>query len=50
MEYHLEECQKAEVSRIEVIEVLKMAMIGGGSILYPSARKILKHLNEMAFK
>ncbi|MGM0167067.1 hypothetical protein IGI39_002047 [Enterococcus sp. AZ135] len=47
--YHLEECQEAGVSRREVMEVVKMTVIGGGSVLYPLARKILKLLDEMAY-
>ena len=45
--YHLEECQKADVTRDEVMEVVKMTVIGGGSVLYPFARKVLKLLDEL---
>ncbi|MBO0454925.1 MULTISPECIES: carboxymuconolactone decarboxylase family protein [Enterococcus] len=48
--YHLEECQKNGVTREEVMEVVKMTVIGGGSVLYPLARKILKLLEELAYK
>lgn len=47
--YHLEECQKAEVTRAEVIEVVKLTVIGGGSVLYPFARKILRLLDELGY-
>lgn len=47
--YHLEECQKAGVTRAEVMEVVKMTVIGGGSVLYPFARKILRMLDELKY-
>lgn len=47
--YHLEECQKADVTRSEVMEVVKMTVIGGGSVLYPFARKILWMLDELKY-
>lgn len=47
--YHLEECQKADVTRAEVMEVVKMTVIGGGSVLYPFARKILRMLEELDY-
>ena len=48
--YHLEECQKADVTRDEVKEVVKMTVIGGGSVLYPFARKVLKLLDELKYE
>lgn len=48
--YHLEECQKADVTRDEVMEVVKMTVIGGGSVLYPFARKVLKLLDELMYE
>ena len=48
--YHLEECQKADVTRDEVMEVVKMTVIGGGSVLYPFARKVLKLLDELKYE
>ena len=48
--YHLEECQKADVTRDEVMEVDKMTVIGGGSVLYPFARKVLKLLDELKYE
>lgn len=48
--YHLEECQKANVTRDEVMEVVKMTVIGGGSVLYPFARKVLKLLDELKYE
>ena len=48
--YHLEECQKADVTRDEVMEVVKMTVIGGGSVLYPFARKVLKLLDELTYE
>lgn len=46
--YHLQECKNAGVSDEQIFEVLEMAVIGGGSIIYPSARlavELLKSLN-----
>lgn len=48
--YHLEECQKADVTRDEVMEVVKMTVIGGGSVLYPFVRKVLKLLDELKYE
>ena len=48
--YHLEECQKADVTRDEVMEVVKMTVFGGGSVLYPFARKVLKLLDELKYE
>ena len=48
--YHLEECQKADVTRDEVMEVVTMTVIGGGSVLYPFARKVLKLLDELKYE
>ena len=48
--YHLEECQKADVTRDEVMEVVKMTVIGGGSVLYPFARKVLRLLDELKYE
>ena len=47
--YHLEECQKAGITRAEVMEVVKLTVIGGGSVLYPTARKILRLLDELNY-
>lgn len=48
--YHLEECQKADVTWDEVMEVVKMTVIGGGSVQYPFARKVLKLLDELKYE
>ena len=48
--YHLEECQQADVTRDEVMEGVKMTVIGGGSVLYPFARKVLKLLDELKYE
>ena len=45
--YHLEECLKTGVSEQEIIEVIKMSIIGAGSITLPNARYALKSLEEL---
>ena len=36
--YHLKGCLQANANRQEIIEAIKIGVIGGGSITYPSAR------------
>jgi AhpD family alkylhydroperoxidase len=46
--YHIQGCIGEKASKQEIIEAIKLGVIGGGSITYPSARfafKILKELN-----
>ena len=42
--------KSADVTRDEVMEVVKMTVIGGGSVLYPFARKVLKLLDELKYE
>ena len=46
--YHLQGCLEQMASKKEIIEAIKLGVIAGGSITYPSARnafKIMKELN-----
>lgn len=46
--YHLQNCLDEGCSRVELLDAIKMGVIGGGSITYPSVRfayKLMKELN-----
>lgn len=46
--YHIQGCIKEDANKQEIIEAIKIGVIGGGSITYPSARfafRALKTLN-----
>lgn len=46
--YHIQGCVKAGGKKHEIIEAIKMGVIGGGSITYPTARyafSLMKELN-----
>lgn len=45
--YHLQECLKEKASKNELIEAIKLGVIGGGSITYPTARYAISILNEL---
>ncbi len=45
--YHIEGCLKANASYEEIIETIKIGVIGGGSITYPNARFAIKVLEEI---
>ena len=45
--YHLQGAIKAGANKAELIEAIKMGVIGGGSITYPSARYAFKLLQEL---
>lgn len=45
--YHIEGCFNAGASRKEIIEAIKIGVVGGGSITYPNARFAMKILEEM---
>lgn len=44
--YHMEAVIKAGASNDEIIEAIKIGVIGGGSITYPNARFAMKALEE----
>ena len=45
--YHLQGCLKSGANKNEIIEAIKIGVIGGGSITYPSARYAMKLIEEM---
>lgn len=46
--YHLQECIAEGAGKDEIIESIKMGVMGGGSITYPTARFAIKKLKELA--
>ncbi|WP_321515939.1 carboxymuconolactone decarboxylase family protein [Marinifilum fragile] len=46
--YHLQGCLEQKASKEEIIEAIKMGVIGGGSITYPAARYAFKMMEELA--
>ena len=45
--YHLQECVSVGAVKEEIIEAIKMGVIGGGSVTYPSARLAFKTMSEL---
>lgn len=45
--YHISGCKDAGANRDEIIEAIKIGVIGGGSITYPNARFAFEMLNEL---
>lgn len=45
--YHLGGCVKAGASKNEILESIKIGVIGGGSITYPNARFAFKMMKEL---
>lgn len=45
--YHLQGCISANANKQEIIEAIKMGVIGGGSITYPSARFAFRVMKEL---
>jgi AhpD family alkylhydroperoxidase len=48
--YHLDGCKNNGCSKTEVIDAIKLGVIGGGSITYPSARFAISMVNEINFE
>ncbi|WP_026887884.1 carboxymuconolactone decarboxylase family protein [Clostridium beijerinckii] len=48
--YHIEGCMDAGTSMQEIMEAIKVGVIGGGSITYPNARFAMKVLEEFISK
>ena len=46
--YHLQGCIKESATKQEIIEAIKIGVVGGGSITYPSARFAFSVLKEKA--
>lgn len=45
--YHLQGCIKEKASKKEIIEAIKIGVIGGGSVTYPTARYAFSLLQEL---
>jgi AhpD family alkylhydroperoxidase len=45
--YHIQGCLAEKANKQEIIEAIKIGVIGGGSITYPSARLAFKTLKEL---
>lgn len=45
--FHIQGCVSEKANKSEIIEAIKIGVIGGGSITYPSARYAFRILNEM---
>ncbi len=45
--YHIQGCLKEGASKEEIIETIKISVIGGGSVLFPHARYAFKILQEL---
>lgn len=45
--YHLGGCVKAGANKKEILEAIKIGVIGGGSITYPNARFAFKMMKEL---
>ncbi|NOU61392.1 carboxymuconolactone decarboxylase family protein [Marinifilum caeruleilacunae] len=45
--YHLQGCLEQSCTKQEIVEAIKLGVIGGGSICYPSARYAFKLMKEL---
>ena len=45
--YHAQQCLKYGANKEEIIEALKMGLIGGGSITYPTIREAISILKQL---
>lgn len=45
--YHIQECLTEKITKQEIIEAIKIGVIGGGSITYPTARFAFKILKDL---
>ena len=48
--YHVQNCKEQGCSRDEVVEAIKIAVVGGGSVTYPWARKAIEIMGLLEFK
>ncbi len=40
--YHIQNCKEQGCSKDEIVEAIKIAVVGGGSVTYPWARKAIE--------
>ncbi len=43
--YHIQNCKEQGCSKDEIVEAIKIAVVGGGSVTYPWARKAIAILD-----
>ena len=47
--YHLQNCKAIGCTRQQALEAIKIAVIGGGSVTFPWARKAIALLDDLEF-
>jgi alkylhydroperoxidase/carboxymuconolactone decarboxylase family protein YurZ len=45
--YHIQGCIKEKANKMEIIEAIKIGVIGEGSVTYPTARYAFNILREL---
>ena len=45
--YHMQECIKQKANKSEIIDAIKIGVIGGGSITFPNARYAMEIIHEL---
>ncbi|WP_066630878.1 carboxymuconolactone decarboxylase family protein [Labilibacter marinus] len=48
--YHLQGCMQSGTNKTEILEAIKIGVVGGGSITYPSARYAMALIEELKIK
>ena len=48
--YHIQNCKEQGCSKDEVVEAIKLAVVGGGSVTYPWARKAIEIMDILKFE
>lgn len=48
--YHMQNCKEQSCSKGEIVEAIKIAVVGGGSVMYPWARKAIEVMDMLEFK
>ncbi len=45
--YHIQNCKEQSCSKDEIVEAIKIAVVGGGSVTYPWARKAIEIMDML---
>ena len=45
--YHIQNCKEQGCSNDEIVEAIKIAVVGGGSVTYPWARKAIEMMDML---
>ena len=48
--YHIQNCKEQGCSIDEIVEAIKIAVVGGGSVTYPWARKAIEIMDMIEFE